>query len=79
MPDKPQIPPGGQITARYANFFSITATPTVVRVAFAESFGAADTAQYHTSIALGLKDAENLGKFLLDVVAQTQMTPQGTK
>jgi len=79
MPDKPQVPPGGQITAKYANFFSITATPATVRLSFAESFGAEDTAQYHTAIVLGLRDAENLGKFLLNVVAQTQMKPEGTK
>jgi len=79
MPDNPQLPPGGQVTAKYANFFSITASPMIVRISFAESFGSEATAQYHTAIALGLRDAENLGKFLLDVVAQTQLKPEGTE
>jgi hypothetical protein len=79
MSDTSQVPPGGQITAKYANFFSITATQTIVRVSFAESFGSEATAQYHTAIALGPKDAENLGKFLLQVVAQSQLQPGGTK
>jgi hypothetical protein len=60
MADEPKTPEWGKITAKYSNFFVVSATPGTVRIAFAEAFGAPEGAVFHTSIALNTADAEGL-------------------
>jgi hypothetical protein len=72
MPDQTQIPPppkgAMQIAPIYSNYFTIIATPNIVKISFGEAFGTPESAAFHTAVALSPADAktlaDTLGNFL---------------
>ena len=72
MADEVQPPDWGKIPPVYSNFFVVTASPTILRIAFGEGFGPGVAAVYHAAIALHPQDAMTLAHTILETLQKQQ-------
>ncbi|NUJ80968.1 hypothetical protein HUN39_13180 [Methylocystis sp. FS] len=52
----------------FSNFFTVAASPAIVRVSFGEAFGSPETAKYRLAVSMIPEDAEALAKSILDTI-----------
>lgn len=63
-PEKPEKPEGQEVTAVYANRFSLT-LGDMTRITFGECVIGLEPAHYHTAIALRTSDAVELANIII--------------
>jgi hypothetical protein len=72
MTDGPKGPQAAPIWAKsapiFSNYFTISATPAIVRISFGEAFGSPESAIFHAAVALVPQDAEALAQSILDTI-----------
>jgi hypothetical protein len=69
-----------ELAAIYSNYFTVIATPGVVKLVFGEAFGSPETAVFHVAVALTPSDAKALADTLLNFLKQAypQASPGAT-
>jgi hypothetical protein len=72
MADEAPPPDWGKIQPLFSNFFVVSASPLVLRIAFGEGFGPGVQPVYHTAIALSHQDALTLAQTVLDTMEKQQ-------
>jgi hypothetical protein len=61
-----------KLAPTYVNYFSVTTSPAIIRIAMGEAFGTPESAIYHMTVAMAPADAKALADLLLRLLTELQ-------